>query len=64
MLVSFGGKVMLNFVFGILFFSILAICLTMALIMHFKWNMAEIIKFLAVAATFIVFLTVPVLLPE
>lgn len=49
---------MLNFVFGILFFSILAICLTMALIMHFKWNMAEIIKFLAVAATFIVFLTV------
>ena len=49
---------MLNFVFSILFFSILTICLTMALTRHFKWDVAEILKFLAAAVTFIIFLTV------
>lgn len=46
---------MLNFVFSILFFSILTICLTMALTRHFKWDVAEILKFLAAAVTFIIF---------
>lgn len=48
----------LNLVFGILFFVILTICLVTALAGHFRWDVSEIIKFLAMAATFIVFLTV------
>ena len=48
----------LNIVFGILLFVILTICLVTALAGHFRWDVSEIVKCLAMAVTFIVFLTV------